>query len=533
MQLKSVGEISTALKDVNDVLSKSTGTWIKYNETINDLKDISTKYSLESLKVVLTQTKLDEKQISAMLSAKGLRDEQLKETTAEILNAQAKKVNAEATEELTEKELGLKYAVGGLKDTIIKFATSTVGKLTIATTALALLGTKIYNLQKADEEALESSKEKLDELSSEYESVTSEVESLESQVSSLNNQIDELDPIANEDDIKNLEIEKGLLEAELAILKEKQAIAKQESHDSAVESLGTTTTSKYIAPTTNTQFIAGEVVTTTSFTEVTRQQELELAMQAYRDYEQQIEELNAKQKKLKESGKENSAEYRKNAESIKHLGTQMKDARSHANELAVGLQNEAKGLDTTTIEGEELSNSINETLDDYISFTDSLETNTDALNENTDAKQENANKSELLSFTDQISQVQSLSDGLDKLDKIYADVYDKGDFDWSSILNNEEFAETFSGFEEEYANFIFIFLYDKNTILQGGRMKTEEIITQELVRQKLIKRTESEKQTYIANQIGMPKQVLSAFKLGKKELWEEHLIALNKYLDNH
>lgn len=210
MQLKSVGEISTALKDVNDVLSKSTGTWIKYNETINDLKDISTKYSLESLKVVLTQTKLDEKQISAMLSAKGLRDEQLKETTAEILNAQAKKVNSEATEELTEKELGLKYAVGGLKDTIIKFATSTVGKLTIATTALALLGTAIYKWSKADEEALESSKEKLNELSNEYESITSEVDGLEGQISSLNQQISELDPITDADDITNLETDTSI-----------------------------------------------------------------------------------------------------------------------------------------------------------------------------------------------------------------------------------------------------------------------------------------------------------------------------------
>jgi len=64
-------------------------------------------------------------------------------------------------------------------------------------------------------------------------------------------------------------------------------------------------------------------------------------------------------------------------------------------------------------------------------------------------------------------------------------------------------------------------------------MEKEKTITQELVRQKLLKKVESEKQTYIANQIGMPKQVLSAFKLGKKELWEEHLIALNEYLDNH
>lgn len=63
-------------------------------------------------------------------------------------------------------------------------------------------------------------------------------------------------------------------------------------------------------------------------------------------------------------------------------------------------------------------------------------------------------------------------------------------------------------------------------------MNTQEI-SQESVRQKLIKRVESEKQTYIAKQIGMPKQVLSAFKLGKKQLWTEHLIALNDYLDRY
>ena len=32
-------------------------------------------------------------------------------------------------------------------------------------------------------------------------------------------------------------------------------------------------------------------------------------------------------------------------------------------------------------------------------------------------------------FADQLSQIQSLSEGLDQLDKIYADVLDKEDFD--------------------------------------------------------------------------------------------------------
>lgn len=59
-----------------------------------------------------------------------------------------------------------------------------------------------------------------------------------------------------------------------------------------------------------------------------------------------------------------------------------------------------------------------------------------------------------ISFTDTLAKVQALSDGLDQLDKIYADVLDGGDFDYSSILGNEDFTNTFSTYTAEYENFI-------------------------------------------------------------------------------
>lgn len=58
-------------------------------------------------------------------------------------------------------------------------------------------------------------------------------------------------------------------------------------------------------------------------------------------------------------------------------------------------------------------------------------------------------------------------------------------------------------------------------------------ISQDEVREKLKKRVEREKQTYIAKQLNIPKQLLSDFKLGKKNLWQSTLIALNEYLDNY
>lgn len=53
-----------------------------------------------------------------------------------------------------------------------------------------------------------------------------------------------------------------------------------------------------------------------------------------------------------------------------------------------------------------------------------------------------------------LADVQSLSQGLDQLDKIYADILDKKDFDFSSILNNDGFKEQFGAYTDEYENFI-------------------------------------------------------------------------------
>lgn len=65
-------------------------------------------------------------------------------------------------------------------------------------------------------------------------------------------------------------------------------------------------------------------------------------------------------------------------------------------------------------------------------------------------------------------------------------------------------------------------------------MKGEnDLITQEEVRQKLIRKLKEGQQQYIAKQVGLPKQILSNFKTGKRELWETSLNALNDYLDSH
>ena len=61
----------------------------------------------------------------------------------------------------------------------------------------------------------------------------------------------------------------------------------------------------------------------------------------------------------------------------------------------------------------------------------------------------------------------------------------------------------------------------------------KEELSQEMVRQKLIRKMMEGQQQYIAKQIGIPKQILSNFKTGKRMLWDSSLIKLNDYLDSH
>lgn len=59
-----------------------------------------------------------------------------------------------------------------------------------------------------------------------------------------------------------------------------------------------------------------------------------------------------------------------------------------------------------------------------------------------------------LPYEESLAQIHSMSSGLSQLSSIYADVNDKGEFEWSSILNNESFKNTFGEFGTTYDDFI-------------------------------------------------------------------------------
>lgn len=58
-------------------------------------------------------------------------------------------------------------------------------------------------------------------------------------------------------------------------------------------------------------------------------------------------------------------------------------------------------------------------------------------------------------------------------------------------------------------------------------------ITQDSVREKLIEKCRALKINYMAEQTGIPREIISAFKNKRRELWEESLINLNAFLDKY
>lgn len=59
------------------------------------------------------------------------------------------------------------------------------------------------------------------------------------------------------------------------------------------------------------------------------------------------------------------------------------------------------------------------------------------------------------------------------------------------------------------------------------------MLTQTEVREKLLEKTNAVRQQNISDAIGIPREIISKFMNGKRELYPESLIALNEYLENH
>ena len=315
-----------------------------------------------------------------VIRKKGLTQEEIKNamatatsTTATTADTAAKGADVVATDLLTVSTNAL--SVAWAKLTAFMSANPLI---LLGTVAVGLIGT-VYGLAKAYEHftvSLDEAKEATKESVEKYEEITSEIESVESKLKDLNSQINELDPITDKDDIKALQKESEELERQLTILEEKQRLAKMEADNAARTSLGMETESRYDGTTSsytfNTSTMKGETVFRGN--KVTQDQELINAMNAYDDYAKQRESLHKQMSELSAAHKTETTEYKKLEKQYDDLGQKMDDARLHANELTIAIEEQMVGLSLDSEESKRLYAVNKAALDHNSAWLEAIET---------------------------------------------------------------------------------------------------------------------------------------------------------------
>ena len=240
-----------------------------------------------------------------------------------------------------------------------------------AVQGIAYLIQREEKLRQATEEAIEN-----------FESITSEVTSLEEKLSDLNDQINQLDPITDAEDIENLKLETEELEKQLAILREKQRIAESDADKEAQKSLGMTEASRY--KTEERESAYGGVESGAAY--VTKDEELKYAIEAYDEYKAKVDEANNALAHMAETGEYAQEEWDEQEKTVSTYTEKMGNARAHANELAVSLEEQKQGLSGNTDASQALLTKIDGVITQYDQWLKKINGTTEALEEQAEAE---------------------------------------------------------------------------------------------------------------------------------------------------
>ncbi|MDE7307922.1 MAG: DUF3597 family protein [Lachnospiraceae bacterium] len=238
MQLKTVGESLTALNSINGLINRLNNNAITYNQALCELTGVGDAYSLSSLKMAISQTKLNEEQIRAILVSNGLQGELLETTTAELAQITTNNAMTASETATTTSTLRLSYAMKGLGKSFTNFIKAHPILLTAAA-----VGTLIFAIDKltiSEKEAQEA----MEESSSELDSQISKLEELEDELKTCIDRISELQKKANagtisiveQDELDKLKEENLELERNIELQNKKiLAQAEQTAKDTTVD----------------------------------------------------------------------------------------------------------------------------------------------------------------------------------------------------------------------------------------------------------------------------------------------------------
>lgn len=360
-----------------------TEAYIALNKFQNAL-DITKKVSIstsEYEKLLLLSNGLSASQMKLVLSTNSLTLAQKQELLmASGLSAEEAALQLE-TWGMTAANTGLTASTVTLGNALkALFATMIANPIVMLTTLIsgAVMAYQAYKQHVV--EAAEATKEAIET----FESISSEVDDLEDKLSDLNEQIGKLDPITDAEDIENLQLETEELKRQLAILKEKQRIAGEEADKAAQKSLGMTEASRY--KTEDRESAYGGIETGAAY--VTKDEELQNAIEAYEKYKAKVDEANDALAHMAETGGYTKKEWDEQEQTVSTYSEKMEDARAHANELATSLDEQKQGLSGNTDASQALLTKIDGVITLYDQWLKKINGTTEALEKQAEAEEE-------------------------------------------------------------------------------------------------------------------------------------------------
>ena len=242
---------------------------------------------------------------------------------------------------------GFHIALDTLKTAAIN---NPLAPLVLAVSALIAVVTIAIKVYDEFTVTVEEADEALAESVSNYEKITNELTEVENKLADVTSRLKELkaleesdSSLVNPQDLQNLSLEQQLLEAEVQLLREKAELEQKEKHTKAVESANAKITSKY--STTEYEmynYAYGGNVTQTIGNQVTREEELDFAIEKYKEIKNDI--IN------------NGDSYSK--QTLDNKKKELDEIQAYANSLAIEINTYAKEMDKASQEYADAANVI-------------------------------------------------------------------------------------------------------------------------------------------------------------------------------
>lgn len=375
-QLKIVGESLDVTKTINDIINKSKELQNTYNANANlaaKLAKATSGYSIEAVKASIAESTLNEMQIRAILSQKGLTGNILETTTAELANATATNAVAVAEGTTTTATVGFGTAIKGLGASLKSLAAAHPVLLAITAAIGAIYAT--VKIVDACTTSFDELKDKISNLKQDVSDSESTLKDYKTQLDEINQKITEINnqdslSFTDEQELENLKNQKTELENMYNIEKARHDLKQKELEDTANKYFN-----KIITPSLSKEYKDYSVVDEDGFEKkLTKLDIMNLAKERMLLNQSRLDTLNEEYNNKSNPSNKETKEYEKKK-------AQLEKTRNDAKKTALDIQEEAKeqveGLDSTsdtykkvTEASQELSDALARLNNDWDSLSD-------------------------------------------------------------------------------------------------------------------------------------------------------------------